>query len=148
MLATCLIAVASSVIGCATVTRGTTEVLVIESDPAGAHVRLSTGLEGKTPTSFEVKRRRDLVVTIEKACFETVQVNVNSQVAAAGAAGMAGNVILGGLIGAAVDAGTGATKELKPNPIRVQLNPAPGIECAPVSPTPVPTESVADEVSA
>ena len=43
--------------------------------------------------------------------------------AGAGAAGMAGNIVLGGLIGAAVDAGTGATKQLKPNPVKVTLVP-------------------------
>jgi hypothetical protein len=36
---------------------------------------------------------------------------------------MAGNIVLGGLIGAAVDAGSGAMKELKPNPIVVKLVP-------------------------
>ena len=34
---------------------------------------------------------------------------------------MAGNVIFGGIIGAAVDAASGATKKLVPNPINVQL---------------------------
>jgi len=42
-------------------------------------------------------------------------------VVGAGAAGMAGNVILGGLIGAAVDAGSGAMKDLKPNPVKVTM---------------------------
>lgn len=36
---------------------------------------------------------------------------------------MAGNILFGGLIGAAVDAGSGATKELKPNPLNVRLVP-------------------------
>jgi hypothetical protein len=43
--------------------------------------------------------------------------------AGAGGAGMAGNVILGGLIGAVVDANSGATRELVPNPLRVTLEP-------------------------
>jgi hypothetical protein len=30
--------------GCATITRGTTEVLIIETTPAGADVELSTGV--------------------------------------------------------------------------------------------------------
>lgn len=115
----CAVLVMSS--GCATITRGTTQALVIESEPPGADVELSNGLRGKTPTSFKVKRNENLVVTIKKEGYETVTVNVTSQVAGAGAAGMAGNVILGGLIGAAVDAGSGATKELKPNPVRVNL---------------------------
>jgi hypothetical protein len=36
---------------------------------------------------------------------------------------MAGNVILGGGIGALVDANNGATQELVPNPLRVTLQP-------------------------
>ncbi len=34
---------------------------------------------------------------------------------------MAGNVLLGGLIGAGIDAGSGAMYEHKPNPLNVQL---------------------------
>jgi hypothetical protein len=34
---------------------------------------------------------------------------------------MAGNVLVGGLIGVGVDAASGATKELKPNPLAVTL---------------------------
>lgn len=34
---------------------------------------------------------------------------------------MAGNVVFGGLIGAGVDAGTGAMLELVPNPVKVTL---------------------------
>lgn len=44
--------------------------------------------------------------------------------AGAGGAGMAGNVILGGLIAAAVDANSGATQDLVPNPLVVHLTPA------------------------
>ena len=108
---------------CATITRGTKEVLVIESDPIGASVTTTIGLTGTTPATFKVSRKGGFVVTIEKEGYEPVQVQVSSHVAGAGAAGMAGNVILGGLIGAAVDAGTGAMKELKPNPITVKLVP-------------------------
>lgn len=107
--------------GCATVTRGTKDTLIVESDPAGAEVRLSTGQTGKTPTSFKLPRGESLVVTIAKEGYETVMVNVNSQVVGAGAAGMAGNVLVGGLIGAGVDALSGAMKDLKPNPVSVKL---------------------------
>lgn len=110
--------------GCATVTRGTTEAMIIESDPAGANVVLSTGETCMTPCSLEKKRKDGFDVTIEKAGFETVEVTVVSQSSGAGAAGMAGNVVIGGLIGMAVDAGSGATKELAPNPIQVKLVPA------------------------
>lgn len=109
--------------GCATVTRGSSEAFVIETDPTGASATLSTGQQCKTPCSLELKRKKEFVVKIEKDGYELVEANISSQVAGAGAAGMAGNVLLGGLIGAAVDVGTGATKELKPNPLVVKLVP-------------------------
>ncbi len=118
-----LVAALCVLCGCATITRGTKEVLVVESDPVGAEVTTSIGLVGKTPATFKVSRKGGFTVTIVKEGYEPVTVQVGSQVAGGGAAGMAGNVILGGLIGAAVDAGSGAMKELKPNPIVVKLVP-------------------------
>lgn len=119
-----LIVLASSLAlgsGCATITRGTTDTLVVESDPPGALVRLSNGMRGKTPASFVVPRRGGFSVHIERPGYEPVEVAVNSRVAGAGAAGMAGNVVVGGIIGVAVDAGTGAMYDVTPNPIRVNL---------------------------
>jgi hypothetical protein len=40
-----------------------------------------------------------------------------------GAAGFAGNVLLGGLIGMGVDAATGAAQDHKPNPVIVTMKP-------------------------
>jgi hypothetical protein len=107
--------------GCATITRGTTEDLKIQSEPTGAAVQLSTGQTGVTPCSFELKRKKDLAVTVRMDGFQPVEIPVESKVAAAGAAGMAGNAIIGGVIGIGVDAATGATKSLKPNPVHVHL---------------------------
>ncbi|HEX7036588.1 MAG TPA: PEGA domain-containing protein [Pseudomonadales bacterium] len=109
--------------GCATITRGTNEAFAIQTDPAGADARLSNGLSCVTPCSVKVKRRGDFVVTITKDGYETVNASVSSSVDGGGAAGMAGNVILGGIIGAGVDAGTGAMHSHKPNPLVVKLTP-------------------------
>jgi hypothetical protein len=109
--------------GCATVTRGTKDTLVIESEPPGAEVSLSNGMHGKTPTSFKLPRKDTVVVKITKDGYEPVEVNVHSQISGAGGAGMAGNVLVGGLIGAAIDAGSGAMNDLRPNPVRVTLVP-------------------------
>lgn len=110
--------------GCATITRGTTEAFVVKTEPSGAKVRLSSGETCVSPCTLEKKHKDNFEVFIEKPGYESTHVSVISQVAGGGAAGMAGNVFLGGLIGAAVDAGTGATKELVPNPLEVTLNPA------------------------
>lgn len=109
--------------GCASVTRGTKDTLVVESNPAGASVRLSTGETGKTPTSFKLSRKKEFDVVIEKEGYESLTVHVSSQVSGKGSIGMAGNVLVGGIIGVGVDAVTGAAKDLKPNPISVTLVP-------------------------
>lgn len=139
-LAALLVAVAL-LSGCASVTRGSKDTLVVESTPSGANVRLSTGQVGKTPTSFRLPRKHDLVVFIEKEGYEPLEINVTSQISGAGGAGMAGNVLVGGLIGAAVDLGTGAMRDLRPNPIQVTLTPLPRPTpaSAPVEPATVET---------
>jgi outer membrane lipoprotein SlyB len=109
--------------GCATITRGSNEAFVVESTPIGAEVRLSTGETCKTPCTLKKKRKDNFVVFINREGFEPVEVSVISETAGAGAAGMAGNVLVGGIIGLGVDAATGATKKLTPNPVRVTLNP-------------------------
>ena len=123
-----VIGAAMALTGCATITRGTTEVLVIETTPAGAEVQLSSGLHCKTPCSLEMKHKNAVVLDITKPGYEPQRVNVLSEIAGAGAAGMAGNVILGGVIGAGIDVATGATKRLKPNPVVVTMLPVPATE--------------------
>lgn len=118
-----VLAVLSGLQACATVTRGTTEAFVVDSEPVGANVTLSTGERCKTPCTLTKKRKESFMVTIELDGYETVQTQVQSQVAGGGAAGMAGNVLVGGIIGVGVDAASGATKELVPNPLRVKLVP-------------------------
>jgi hypothetical protein len=49
---------------------------------------------------------------------------LTKEVPGTGAAGFAGNVLLGGLVGMGVDAATGAALDHKPNPVIVTLQPA------------------------
>jgi hypothetical protein len=112
-----------AVSGCASITRGTTEAFVIETDPPGATARLSSGETCTTPCTLTKKHRDEFTVNIEKEGYEPVDANVSHTTAGSGAAGMAGNVLLGGIIGAAIDAGTGSTQKLAPNPLAVTLLP-------------------------
>jgi hypothetical protein len=109
--------------GCASITRGTTEAYAVQTKPPGAEVRSSSGWRCETPCSVKVKRRSDFVLTITKPGYENVTATVTSSIDGAGAAGMAGNVILGGIIGAGIDAGTGAMHSHKPNPLVVEMVP-------------------------
>ena len=68
-------------------------------------------------------RKDPFQVTNDAAGYQQVVTQVISSVKGAGAAGMAGNILFGGLIGVGVDAATGATKDLIPNPLIVKLVP-------------------------
>ncbi len=121
-IANCVLVVAVvSLSSCATITRGSKEVVVIDSAPQNASVKLSTGQTGQTPASFKVPRREPLHVTVSKSGYKTTTSTIQSQVSGGGGAAMAGNIVLGGLVGAAVDAGTGAMYAHKPNPLMIQL---------------------------
>ncbi len=110
--------------GCATVTRGTSQDWSVTTEPAGATATLSNGEQCKTPCTLKLRRKFPFSVELCKPGFETVNTQVTSSIKGAGAAGMAGNVLVGGLIGVGVDAGTGANKDLLPNPLAVNLVPA------------------------
>ena len=114
--------VAALVAGCATVTRGKKDVLEIQTNPAGAQVQTSNGMScGSTPCALKMDRRSDLVVNITKKGCKPVAINVTHKTANAGAAGVAGNVLVGGIIGLAVDGATGASQDLVPNPVIANL---------------------------
>ena len=106
---------------CATITRGNHDRLSVVSEPPGANVTLSSGEQGVTPTTFVKSRRDTFMVTVSKQDYIAQSVKVESKVSATGGAAMAGNILVGGLIGAAVDSCTGAVNSLYPNPVSVHL---------------------------
>ena len=118
-----LCGLALTLAGCATVTRGTTDQMTVTSDPSGARVTTSLEQACVTPCTFTVQRKDEFVVTIAADGYKTQEIPVKTQVASAGAAGFAGNVLIGGVIGMGVDAATGSTLEHVPNPINAQLEP-------------------------
>ena len=121
-----IVALCAVVGGCASVTRGTTENLTIVSTPPGAEATIS-GLDNPTacvtPCTVVVKRNADISVSVAKQGYEPQVVQLTKEIPAAGAAGFAGNVLIGGLVGMGVDAVTGAATDHKPNPVDVTLQP-------------------------
>jgi len=110
-----------SLSGCATVTRGTTQAFTVESAPIGATASFSNGERCETPCTLTLKRKYPVAIEVCKSGYATVTTQVVSQVSGAGGTAMAGNVIIGGLIGAGIDAGSGAMKDLRPNPLKLDL---------------------------
>jgi hypothetical protein len=119
-------AIAMPCLGCASVTRGTTENISIATTPAGATAEIS-GLEIPTacvtPCVVLAKRSADITVTINKEGYEPQIIPLTKDIPGSGAAGFAGNLLLGGVIGMGVDAATGAALDHKPNPVIVTLQP-------------------------
>jgi len=121
-----VVALAAALGGCASVTRGTTENISISSTPSGAEATIS-GLEVPTacitPCAIVAKRSADITVSFAKEGFEPEIVPLTKEIPGTGAAGFAGNILLGGLVGMGVDAATGAVQDHKPNPVIVTLKP-------------------------
>lgn len=114
-----------SVGACATVTRGSNTAFEVQTTPPGASVVTSNGHQcPSTPCSMKMPRRSDFTVAISKPGYKTVNANVTNKVAGAGGVAMAGNVVVGGIIGAGVDVASGAMLDLTPNPMILTLEPA------------------------
>jgi hypothetical protein len=132
--------------GCASITRGTTDQFQINSNPSGATARTTIGHVCVTPCSLQVNRKDEFSVTISRAGFHSTEVVVQTRVGGQGAAGLAGNVLVGGVVGLAVDASTGAALEHVPNPVAVTLvrmkpgEPHRTIKIEPPPPPPPPNE--------
>lgn len=111
--------------GCASVTRGWSEQIQISSQPEGAEVRTSLSQACVTPCTLTVSRKDEFSVSFAKPGYQPQTVQVNTRLAGGGAAGFAGNVLVGGIIGMGVDAASGATLEHWPNPVVAVLQPIP-----------------------
>ncbi len=114
--------------GCATVIRGAKETAKFESLPAGATVTVESASDDKigpfsciTPCELEIKRKRDWNVAFSQEGYQPVTGLLESKVTGGGVASGAGNILAGGIIGLGVDAGTGANKDLRPNPMIAEL---------------------------
>lgn len=109
---------------CASVTRGSTDAWEVSSDPIGAKVETTNGHYCEaTPCAIRMSRKSEFVATISKPGYKPATISVTHKTAKAGAVGMAGNVLIGGLIGVGIDSATGATQDLVPNPAFVTLEP-------------------------
>lgn len=132
----CVAVLCAALGGCASVTRGWEEQIAISSTPSGANA-IVTGLSEPqpciTPCSVKAKRNDDISITFQKEGFEPQVVNLTKEIAPTGAAGFAGNLLLGGVIGGVVDAANSAALDHKPNPVIVTLTPI-----APAAPPPRP----------
>jgi hypothetical protein len=83
----------------------------IATTPAGATADIS-GLESPTtcvtPCVVKARRNADITVTINKEGYRRQTIPLTKHVPGSRAAGFAGNILAGGVVGMGVDAATGA----------------------------------------
>ncbi len=119
-----LIVLGLTLSGCASIVRGTTEEVRIITDPSDARITTTTGHACVgTPCKVEVARDTSFLVTASKDGYKTATVDVKTETTGKGVAGVAGNLIFGGVVGAAVDGYNGAYLNHTPNPVVITLEP-------------------------
>jgi hypothetical protein len=97
-------------IGCATIINGSSQEIAISSTPDGAEVWIDGARMGMTPTKVTLKRKNDYVVAVKKEGFREATLKIESEVSP----WIAGNILLGGLIGLGIDFASGGAYHLNP----------------------------------
>lgn len=98
--------------------------MTIISEPPDAVITTSLGAScAKSPCTLMIKRNQALTAHAEKPGYEKGSVEIKTKMSGKGAAGVAGNVLAGGIIGMGVDAATGAALDHHPNPATIVLKP-------------------------
>lgn len=102
--------------GCGTIKHGTSQDLMIQSNPPGAMVMVNGKEYGETPVSVSLSRKtRHTTVTVSMPGYESFQTSLDRK--------LSGWSILGGPIGLLVDDATGGMYKLSPDQLNVQLVP-------------------------
>lgn len=121
-VATVLVA-ALALSGCGSIVRGTGEDVVLNVSPSTADVRLSNGMTCTGSCVLNIPRKETFTVTASAPGYQSKTVAVGKKIEGGGAAGFAGNILVGGVIGMGVDAATGAAFDHYPNPVDLNLKP-------------------------
>lgn len=110
--------------GCATITEGSSQTILIETDPVGAMCELTrdgqviTRLHD-TPATISVHKESG---DLQLSCSKTGYLDSTLSTASDFQDMVLGNILIGGLIGVAIDMGSGATSKY-PNSISITLVP-------------------------
>jgi hypothetical protein len=112
-----LVAISVLLWGCATIMHGTSQKIGISSSPTGAKVSVDNTAYGTTPLFADLKRGDDHIVSIELEGYQKTQLTITKS-----ASGWVwGNIVIGGLIGLAVDAISGGLYDLSPEQLNAEL---------------------------
>jgi len=103
--------------GCATIINGTSQKIMVTSEPAGATVQADGGRDYTTPVKLRLERRRDHELVFRKEGYKTAKVALTHVLSES----VCGNLFLGGPLGWIFDIFAGTQYKLIPNPAHVKL---------------------------
>ena len=121
---TALIGLALACSACATVVGGTTQDVFVQTEPAGAYCKVdrqgaTVGLINPTPGKIALSRSKESVVV---SCTLAGYEQSNELLLASFTGATVGNLLLGGLVGIAIDASSGANNRY-PDRVLVVMTP-------------------------
>ena len=108
---------AISLSACATIIHGPNQQVTISSTPTAAQVTVDGRPVGTTPVTTKLKRKDKHVVGITLDGYKPYEMRLDRDVDG----WVWGNILLGGLIGLAIDAGTGSMYKIDPDDVVAQL---------------------------
>ena len=111
-----ILLVALAVPGCASIVTGTKQTVDFQTHPPGARATVN-GQQFTTPGSLTLKRKKTYDVVFEKPGYVTTSRHIGHHTNG----WFWGNIIIGGMIGVCIDAGTGAMYSLDPKLVSVRL---------------------------
>lgn len=105
--------------GCATIAHGTSEKVRIDSSPGDAVVVIDDAQQFTTPATVELSRKTDHKLEFHKPGYQD-----DSETLTSGLSGWVfGNLVSGGLVGAAIDVSDGAARKLSSDNVKATLKP-------------------------
>jgi hypothetical protein len=103
--------------GCASIIHGNHQDVGISSSPTNAAVKIDGVIVGNTPVNAKLTRKDNHIVSIELLGYEPYQATLTR-----GVSGWVwGNIVIGGLIGLAVDAISGGMYRLTPDQLHAEM---------------------------
>jgi hypothetical protein len=114
-----VVACLSVLSGCATIVNGTTEKIQLRSAPDGAQATIDGAQTVTTPTTLELSRDDEHTIAFHKDGYQDDTEKLTSSTSG----WIWGNILVGGVVGAVVDAESGAGKKLSSDAVSVTLVP-------------------------
>lgn len=113
--------------GCATIIHGGGNQSVgIASSPSGAEVIIDNGAKGVTPLNVKLDRDKGHTIVVKKEGYEEASATTSPQVSG----WVWGNILIGGLIGLAIDFISGGAYNIVPENVSINLPQKLGISSA------------------